>query len=349
MQAALPVEADTLGALCAALTGSVDPAADWEAVIELANRSNTTPILASRLHDHPALPAELRAFLGEVRSRLQRRNAMLHAQLIEAVAILGARGIKPLLLKGSAVLAERGWERCPRLSIDIDLMVPPAAMLEALAALEAVGYRRTGKYFTPETALNLERGGDAGALDLHCRLKVPRPALDYAAMSEGASDFPLGDAIAAMPSPTVQAGQILIHDLLQEHDYWRGLIDLRHLFDLRELGGGAIPIDWTALESWFPQGHARRALELQLLTHQALFGDGLPVPPHPALRSRLQLRRRQFQLRHPGRRPILTVIAVLLDPPWYPRALRRHAMPGPAEGWTSFIDRQFLSPRFGKL
>ncbi|WP_324699705.1 nucleotidyltransferase family protein [Novosphingobium sp. RL4] len=310
---------NALGPLCQCLRGEAfrEPrgvAPDWDGILSLANRTLVTPALAQALADDTDVPAEVRHFLEEVRARTAIRNRRMHEQLREAVAALNQAAIEPILLKGAALLARNGEDCAHRLLTDLDLMVPYEAGPEAVAALAIVGYRRYPSSAGEWQGVNLFRPQDPGGIDLHFRLKLAGPGHDHAALSRSCLPYVVGSGVAALPSPTLLAALFILHDQLQEHDYWRGLIDLRHLLDIARIAeSGGIP-DPSALEALFPSAQARRALHTQLRTLSQWLGVTIGHERRD-WRVSMQSRRRNLQLHRPRLAPILTLLAMLVDPP----------------------------------
>jgi hypothetical protein len=116
-----------------------------------------------------------------------------------------------------------------------------------------------------------------------------------------------------MPSPTCQALMLIAHDQLHDADYWRGLVDIRHLLDLREIAQEGV--DWPRLADLFPAGSCRRALEVGLLTGSSFAGAEIPAAHSGGRWARLQIGRRRFQARFPALQPLLTLLTIAADPP----------------------------------
>lgn len=309
--------------LCACLKGRVPASIDWGGVLGLANRTLVTPALAEALAAQEAqIPKEAAGMLQVIAERTAARNRLMHEQLTEAVAVLGSRGIRPILLKGAALLARRGPRCANRLLTDLDLMVPRAQGEEALQVLESIGYRRLGDGPASNGSrqgVDLGRESDVGGIDLHYRLKRTGRECDAQWLEAQCSPFALGDAIAAMPSRTALVALFVLHDQLQEGDYWRGRIDLRHLVDLAALAGEQGGLDGAALAAFFPPGRARRALAVQLDTLARWLDIRVPIDVGGAggrKRVALQNWRRTLQLRRPGAETAFTLASWLIDPPF---------------------------------
>ena len=304
--------------LMGALAGHVPRRPDWDAMLSLANRTLTTGTLAQALWAHgTAMPDDVRGFLGEVLERVEKRNARLRLQLEEAVGWLDRSGIRPILLKGAASLAGQPAPH-GRILSDIDLMVPESQMPAAIRCLERAGYTVIPPFAEPPNPIVLARDSDVGSIDLHARLKSPWPACDYRQLRKICVPHRVQGNMAWLPTPAAQAFVLILHDQLQDRDYWRGLIDLRHLLDLAALAHGPGGIDWQRLAALFPKGHPARALRTQLRTLTRLTDTAVPHDLTRGLWPALQYRRRLAQLRLPFIARATTWLSLAADPPSHP-------------------------------
>jgi Uncharacterised nucleotidyltransferase len=145
---------------------------DWERIIGHASAQFVLPALAAAMRDLDLIGpgTELGAYLGAVHAANLERNSAFRAELATAVSILNEAGIEPVLLKGAIRLAhglypDHGW----RVLRDVDLLVPRAAILDALRALQEAGY------LSCESEKELRREGGACQIDLHRELfSAPR-------------------------------------------------------------------------------------------------------------------------------------------------------------------------------
>ena len=328
---------DHLQGLLACLDGDLPQHDDWIDIIELANHSLCTPLVAGRLQAAgrlPALPPDLQRFLQEIHVRNRERNRRLLLQLDEAAAIMNAVGVEPVLLKGTAWLAAAKVEhRADRLLTDLDLMVPPAGFHDVVDELVRAGFRLEAPEIRTDVPVVLLRPEDAGTIDLHSEYGgATTLRFRHTDMTAGGTRCRLPGSVAYLPSAVASMAILLLHDQLKGRDYLRGRIDLRHMLDMQSLAAEFGPADWESLDRLFPPGYARAAVRTQLLTAQKLLG--LQVPDHMIrdIRAKLQFWRRMIQVRWPASALMLTILS-LLDPQYLAARRRwRRAKGGSSSG-----------------
>lgn len=278
---------NALEALIAGLRGSPPDRTDWRAVIALANHTLLTPDLFSSLARSGQihhLPEDVREYLQFVHGCNRERNLRLRTQLREAVAALNRRDVVPFLLKGAIPLFLSPAGQVPsRMTSDLDLAVDSPEETIARACLEELGYVDVAG------ARGMARQQDAGMLELRT------------SRSNGFEPPKLvqRDGLRVkIPSAQSRALHWMVHDLLKEGDYWRGRIDLRHLYDLARLAESD-DVDWTALQASMSDRSARNALDTQLLALHHFFGTRIPAKCGQRPMIRFQHWRRIFTAIHP--------------------------------------------------
>lgn len=310
----------SLRTLLACLRGFPPSGVDWDQVIAAANRTLTVGIMAERIRlngNEASLPDDVRSFLSAMLGRTLERNGRMHDQVSEAIRALNGCGITPILLKGIAACLTPGEsEYRGRILSDLDLMVPHPDRDRSVQCLEGIGYEPQSPIVGSQYPVDLGRVHDVGMIDLHCQLRAPRPYYDFAAIEPHCLPIDINGATALLPSPTFQALILMLHDQLQDRDYWRGLIDLRHLLDIDRLARSGAGIDWGLLSEQFPAGYPQAALRTQLLTIRNLLD--IPVPRHltGGWWPQLQYKRRMLQANWPSLAMPLTWLTLALDFPF---------------------------------
>ena len=305
----------SLGDLIACLTGEARSPNDWRRLVALASETLTIGSLADALLAGKAevdLPEDVRALLADVRKRARKRNRLLIHQFRELLAPLNSIGVQPIVMRGMARLLSSSREHS-RLLSDIDLLVPIDRRSDCAAALAGLGYEIAVKSDDPALSLVFARGRDVGTVDLHTQLKPPYLKLGYSEIARHCRPAELRDGAALLPNPTCQLALSVLHDQLHDRDYWRGLVDVRHLIDLHRLAGEGV--DWERLARFFESPTSKRAFKVQMLTARSLLNIPIPDAYCDGAWARLQVLRRRVQARFPGARPILTLLTIALDPP----------------------------------
>ncbi|MBB4183947.1 hypothetical protein GGE07_000560 [Sinorhizobium terangae] len=303
-------------ALVSCLNGNPPSNADWDGIIALANESLTVSSLALATRTAQNLPQDVCEYLSLIYERNAERNRRLIAQLTEAVHCLNRIGIEPIVSKGAAILlAQEEGEIGGRMLTDLDILVRPADIAACIGALQGIGYEiRLGagdgswpgnpKFHLPTV---LDRPTDVGSIDLQCRPKGPASFSDIEWLYRHSRQFALDGGYVHVPSPFAQIVFLILHDQFQDGDYWRGLIDLRHLLDMVKLARSH-RIEWEVLRALFAAGYERNAVDTQILTAHALFGAEEVSELSLGRLAHLQLARRRLQV---GRDYLVVPLALL--------------------------------------
>jgi hypothetical protein len=304
-----------LGELLGWLSGEGRQPSDWKALVGLACDTLTVGSLADAVlssGDRVDVPADVAALLGDVRERARRRNALLRIQFLEALPKLNSAGVEPIPMRGLALLLDSEAEEA-RLLSDIDLLIPAERAHDCLRALAELGYQLVKGDPDGPLPLVLGRSSDVGTIDLHIMLQPLYMQLDYHRTAPDCRPAQLDAGRLLRPSPTCQMMFIVVHDQLHDADYWRGLIDVRHLVDMARLV--AEGVDWDRLEAFFPAGSPRNALDVQLRSARKLLNLPIPLRHCGGAWAELHLARRRFQARHPGTMGLLTLLSMAADRP----------------------------------
>jgi hypothetical protein len=352
--------------LAEGLRGRAPPERLWRPVLGLANRALVTARLAQALDQAGGVPAPVAAFLAEVLERNRRRNEALCGQLAEAVRVLNAAGVEPVLLKGAGGLVTRGpaW-RDGRILCDLDILVRPLETEAALGALKAIGYEvfRRQRGPDPHSVAELARIGDRASIDLHQRPPGPPSMAEIGDLRDRATPIAMaGGGRALIPDTASQLYLLVLHDQFHDGDYWSGRLNLRHLLDIGDLLEGAV-MDWTRLKRLVGTAVVRNALDAELNDACWLTGVRPPETPGRRLWPQLQHRRRLLQVAWPALMLPLAAATALYEAPnlvAHRREIRSgrrrlFAEPPPRPALGPLADRMvrfkdiFLKPVAGKL
>jgi hypothetical protein len=308
---------EVLYALAGGLQGKIPVSADWIEIIHLANESMTTAGLAHALC-RPAiandLPADVREFLETILERNTTRNKMLASQLIESVQALQSVGVDPVLMKGAALLVQQLPDAAgQRMTSDIDLLVLPQVKNIAIAKLEQCGYTIAEAAVHPDSPVTLARPRDVGMIDLHVRPRGPRRFHMEDAASMRCMKIARKGVHFQVPTPETQILHLVLHDQFHNRDYWKGIIDLRHVSDMKWIADNYANIDWNSLLQRMNSRTARSAIAAQTLQAQTLLNAEIPESVTSNRMARVQLKRCLVQLDHPAYRVPFTIFTILAD------------------------------------
>lgn len=139
-----PEYALLLDAIAATPTVRVDPrrwgAARWERTLRAAQWHRLTPALACHCAEREGIPSDVRAALQQGYLANAARNLFVQATLRRVLGALGEAGTTVMTLKGAALVETVYADAALREMLDIDLLVPAAALGDANAALTAIGF-----------------------------------------------------------------------------------------------------------------------------------------------------------------------------------------------------------------
>ena len=304
-----------LSALSSLLAGEAPAKIDWMSLLAAANEALVTPqVYAAALRTGTAseMPSEVRIFLHEVWRRNRERNRRLFGQLREAVAILNAIGVEPVLLKGAAHWAASGRPaEYDRMLTDLDLLVGDEQAPAALSALEDAGYVAHKLWENPAkyVAADLGRPDCVGVIDLHRRPPGPEAEARAAmALEDQFASVSWRGVRLRVPSPALQIFFLVLHDQFEDGGYWRGRFVLRHLADIADLTRQPGGVDWGVLRRLAHTRLVRNTTDAQLLAAASLCGA---VVPGAAQRPwvRLQYARLKAQFEWPQLKPLLVQLS----------------------------------------
>jgi hypothetical protein len=272
--------------------------ADWERIIGHASAQYVLPALAAAMKDLALLEpqTELGAFLEAVHAANLERNSAFRDELATAVGILNAAGIEPGLLKGAIRLADglypdHGW----RVLRDLDLLVPSAAIVDALRAFEEAGY------VSCDSDKELWREGGACQIDVHRELSFsPRQIrlLQGAEVLAGARVVEFAGGRLRIPSIEHQLVHLVAHGQIRHLGHALGRVSLRDRLEMAALvHWGKQTIDWEVIVARSAACGYQRPLLSSLLSLKDGDWCAMPLTDKTDLLTALQQRRIALQAR----------------------------------------------------
>jgi hypothetical protein len=280
-------------ALCLAARTHLDGEAELR-LVALLRAGVDWERLWAQAHRHEVLDlvgATVRGLAGDVSvpaawiARAQRRsvatllrNRTLEAELLAAIGALRAAGVDGLPVKGIVLARTLYGSLALRSSADLDVLVRPADLTAARAALRALGFAHAAappfealhhpfhdpQYFRPVADGQV-------CLELHHALWSARHFGDAGGLWERRVMARLGDTAVRILSPEDTLVHLAVHRA-------RSPLRLRHLCDVAEL----VRSDWATLD-WDHVVTAAHAVGARTTLHEALVLArdllGAPAPP----------------------------------------------------------------------
>jgi hypothetical protein len=325
-------------------TVAVAPAVtlDWARLVELLRRHHLIGALG------PLLP--LAALPEAVQTELQRdmhacglRTTLMLLELERLLPRLQARDCSPIVLKGAALATDYYPRPEQRWFMDLDLLVPEAALERSVTVLADLGYSYpegilSARHYRQHHFHYVLRNEQQQYLEVHWALTLPDSVYrcDPEQLQARAVEQPLGGIAARVPAPV----DLFLHGVMQ--GLWCGFDDARRLLDAALVARRFGPVD---LEQLVTLAHEERMATGVWLQYQ-LLDEVCGIAPPAAVMAALQpaAGTRRWLARLPLAEICLEgkseypeaysrLLHLLSTPagPWRRRELRRYFMPPPAE------------------
>lgn len=264
---------------------------DWPRFVLLADRHQIPA------HAHVSLraagvslPLAMAEALARRTARLRRRALKVIAEAAQVIATLRRADIPAMVLKGPALAKMAFDDPTIRRATDLDVIVDPAAMPAARAALIARGYVQTNpaapdladpallaRYLVYRKDITLERSGGIG-VELHCRLTNNPHLLDPAGLWQGRCEVEAAPGVS-LPAASGDAliRYLCVHGAINLWDSVKWLADVAALLHGRSaaeladfvaaarecgldrpVGQALLLLDWLEMATLAPE--LRRAL-----------------------------------------------------------------------------------------
>jgi Uncharacterised nucleotidyltransferase len=222
----------------------------WPLILERARSHQVYPLLYRNLRDlgFPSVSETVQTELKGIFSANALRNQLLAEELARLLSLLGEAGIRVVPLKGVALAQALYGDTAARVSVDLDILVPPANVAKAIDLIHASGYRaESGEPYFSKLLLRHGRHYDAVRdapsisflLEVHWIL-VQHSSKDVAAVSDlwaEARPQSYFGAPGLSLSPEWNFLYLAIH--ATDHE-WRSL---KWLVDIHEIASSG-QVDW---------------------------------------------------------------------------------------------------------
>ena len=255
---------------------------DWSQILDRAYAHGVYPLVYSNLRDlgFSGVPNAIRTELKGACLANAVRSQLLSQELAQLLIRLSDAGIPAIPLKGVALAESLYGDPATRVSTDIDLLVPPPRVDEALELIRAAGYpdvfddaffRKLDVRYGRHYSLRRNYNGCSTDVELHWRL-IQHSSQDQDAVADLWAEAQLSlcfGAPAHRLSPEWQFLYLAIH--AADHG-WKGLkwlVDLHHL-------STTSPPDWQRVKEKAEQLGLDHVVRLTLMACSRLLGTPLP-------------------------------------------------------------------------
>jgi putative nucleotidyltransferase-like protein len=266
----------------------------WPVVLERAYDHEVYPLLYRNLRElgFPGVPDAVQAELKRAFLANAIRNKLLAEELARLLGLLGKAGIPVIPLKGITLAESLYGDAASRVCADIDILVPPDKVAQALNLILAIGYRddfrdpffsklawRYGRHYH----LAREDQGVSLLLELHWKLVQHSSKNDEAIKDLWAEARPKTSfgATALALSPEWELLYLALH--AADHQ-WELLKWISDIHEIQQLG----LIDWQKLKNKAEQFELDSVVRQTLTLCALLLGTSMPKGLSPAdLRTKI--------------------------------------------------------------
>jgi hypothetical protein len=251
----------------------------WPLLLERAYTHQVYPLVYRNLRQlgFPAVPDAVQAELKVGFFANALRNQLLAEELVRLLGLLGEAGISVIPLKGVTLAQSLYGDADSRVCSDIDILVPPANVTQALGLILASGYRDDfrNRFFSKLTlrhGRHYDLWGPSFLLELHWQLVQHSSRNDEAIKDLWAEARP--ETFFGAPALSLSPEWELLYLSIHAADHaWQSL---KWLSDIHQIASSA-PVDWPKVTQ-----KAER-LELDLVIRQTLTASSLLLgTPRPS-------------------------------------------------------------------
>ena len=252
-----------------------DPALDWDYLLAAAKFHGLIPVLSPRLlRQITSVPERVRFELQQASRSALEGTLALSGELVRVLRNLNAAHVECIPFKGPALAAELWGNFTLRQSMDIDLLVRPAHVGQAVEVLRGCGYTPEADWkrlFPRAVELQLKKAG-MPPLELQWGIAPKCFAIDLEldACWQRARRAEFGG------QPTMAFAPEDLMLILSIHGWKHAWNRLLWIADVARLLRKSTALDWTALSARARTSGTESILLLGALLAQKLFGVMLP-------------------------------------------------------------------------
>jgi hypothetical protein len=241
----------------------------WQTLIQFASEQSVLPAIADCIIDAGGAsdPSPIFGLLRYFKETAAQENEQRAIVLANVVSLLASAGVESMPLKGAAFLAApRSGRSYVRSMVDIDLLLRPHQIAEAVSVLKTAGYYSLAPddwYQASDHHHVAPLSDPAGTtpIELHVRLDAPRKkkpiSTDILFRDATLRSFAGRDIL--LPGHEHRLVHLIIHALFSNNGYRLLCFTLRDVMDLIELDR-AQAIDWDKVREHFEDmGYQKQA------------------------------------------------------------------------------------------
>lgn len=277
---------------------AADPRLDWGRVSQAVGRHRVAGFVRDGLAAHAAeVPPEVLALLHRRASADSLTNLGIAGEAVRLVRSLRVADIKVLVLKGPGLLQLAYGDLAIRQTNDLDLLVPPEAIIPAGEVCEHAGYTRVqpppgigeselGQWLLRRKDFIYRHGVTGLSLELHFRPTVSSRLAQVIDLWRDPQEVVLREGLS-LPAPSLAA----LYPYLCVHGALCAWFRLKWLADIAALTARCSDAELEALHAAAVAKRVGRASGQALLLVEAVFDRPLPPALKRALSADRKVRR----------------------------------------------------------
>ncbi len=252
-----------------------DPTLDWDYLLAAAKFHGLVPVLAPRLlRQVTSVPERVRFELEQANRRALEGTLALSGELVRVLRNLNTAQVECIPFKGPALAADLWGNFTLRQSMDIDLLVRPAQVGQAVEVLRSCGYTPESDWkrlFPRAVELQLKKAG-MPPLELQWGIAPKCFSVDLAI--DACWRRAPRAAFGGQPTLAFAPEDLML--ILCIHGWKHAWNRLLWMADVARLMRKSTALDWTALTTRARESGTEGILLLGALLAQRLFGVAVP-------------------------------------------------------------------------